>query len=92
MNEPDPIKPCSNYPICAALFVRIDEKLALVHADVIAVRDENTRLNAKISNGITSDIAIIKERMDSHRVLLYSLWGLIGGIVTAAVTYLVLRK
>jgi hypothetical protein len=92
MNEPEPIKPCQNYPICAALFVRIDEKLALVHADVIAVRDENIRLNAKVTNGITSDIATMKERMDSHRVLLYSLWGLIGGVVTAALIYLVIRK
>jgi hypothetical protein len=92
MNEPDSIKPCPNYPLCAGLFARIDEKLVLVHETVIEVRDENIRLSAKISNGITSDLAIIKERVDSHRVLIYSLWGLIGGIVTAAMIYLVIRK
>ena len=92
MNEPEQIKTCVNYPVCMGLFERIDEKLALVHADLLEVRDENRRLAAKISNGITSDIAMLKERQDGHRVLLYSLWGLIGSIVIASITYLVLRK
>ena len=92
MNDIETTKPCVNYPICAGLFVRIDEKLELVHADIISIRDENKRLNTKISNGITTDIATMMERQDSHRVLIYSLWGLVGSVVVAMVVYLILRK
>ena len=90
-NEPN--KPnCDVYPVCTRLFERINEKLTEMHLDMISVRDENSRINMKMSNGMSTDIARLKERQEYHRVLIYALWGLVGGIVTAALVYIITKK